>query len=185
MGYIFFLSFQIGLWHRPGILGWVFGYHPLYSYCTIAIYMNMRNVHEMFITYIHRTSGSQNTKNTYDSSVQVRSFLLPLSLKVFRHNERERHSLSILAFSSAPPPHLVRHLPKASASKRKSNLLVRYLVSTLRTDFFKISENPPHASGAWRHSHLLAPFPITGYCDICEWHVCSARAHAHAREHLR
>ena len=50
--------------------------------------MNMRNVHRMFVTYIHRIQESRNTKNTYDFLVQVRNFLLPLILKVFRHKER-------------------------------------------------------------------------------------------------
>ena len=32
--------------------------------------------------YIHRTKESRNTNNSYDFLVQVRNFLLPLSLKV-------------------------------------------------------------------------------------------------------
>ena len=40
-------------------------------------------------------------KNTYNFLVKVRNFLLPLSLKVFRHKEREREAQS---FYAAPPP---------------------------------------------------------------------------------
>ena len=94
------------------------------------------------------------------------------------------HILSILVFSSAPP-HLVRYLPKASASKRKSTLFVRcpVLCPVLNfTNFLQNSPNPPRASGAWRHSHLLSPFPtwtiVTSLSD-------TSAPPAHAREHLR
>ena len=103
-------------------------------------------------------------KTRNDFSVQVRNFLLPLSLKVFRHKEREAQS-----FYSAPP-HLVRHLPKASASKRKSTLLV----STLLT-FFKF----PKSSARFRcvtSPALGNPVSYLGYCDISEWHVRCPRA---------
>ena len=141
----------------------------------IYIYIYIYNIE-------HRDLETRKTRN--DFSVQVRNFLLLLSLKVFRHEERGVQSFYSGFFISPPPsPHLVRHLPKASASKRKSTLLVRCLVSTLLTDFLKISPNPPRASGAWRHSHSETPFPISSYYDISEWHVHFARAHA--REHLR
>ena len=60
----------------------------LSAWRTIYIVLHIR----MFITYIHRTYESRNTKNTYDFLVQVRNFLLPLSLKVLRHKERDTHS---------------------------------------------------------------------------------------------
>ena len=60
----------------------------------------------MSIKIEHRNLKVRKTCN--DFFVQVRNFLSlkkkTLSLKVFRHKERERHNLSILAFSSAPPP---------------------------------------------------------------------------------
>ena len=102
--------------------------------CTIAIYMNMGNVHRMSIKIEHRNLEIRKIRN--DFSVQVRNFLLPLSLKVLRHKERDTHSF-YSGFFISPPPHLVRHLRKASVSKRKSTLLVRCLVSTQLT-FFKI-----------------------------------------------
>ena len=43
-------------------------------------------------------------KTRNDFFIQVRNFLLPLSLKVLQHKERERHNLSMLAFSSASTP---------------------------------------------------------------------------------
>ena len=76
-------------------------------------------------------------KTHYDFSVQVQNFLLPLSLKVLQHKERETHSF-YSSFFIRPPPNLVRHLPKASASK--STLLIRCPVSTLLT-FFKFRKS--------------------------------------------
>ena len=63
----------------------------VYDYiCTIAmIWLCVKrtsNVHK------DRTQESRNTKNTYEFLVQVRNFLLPLSLKIFRHKEREAQS---------------------------------------------------------------------------------------------
>ena len=78
-------------------------------------------------------------KNTYDFLVQVRNFLLPLSLKVLRHKERDTHSF-YSGFSIAPPPHLVRHLPKALHEQAKVNRLLPRQDSTELTDFFKISK---------------------------------------------
>ena len=121
-----------------------------------------------------RTEESRNTKNTYDFSVQVRNFLLPLSLKVFRHKERERHNLSILVFSSAP--HLVQHPPKASASKQKLTLLVRCLVSTLLT-FFKFPKSStcfqcmtsPALCNPVSHLGLLWHLWVTHPLCVCMW----------------
>ena len=104
---------------------------------------------------------SRNTENTYDFYVLERNVLLPLSFNVFQHKERERHNLSILAFSSAPLP------SRATPAKG------------LREQLSSNSQNPPSASGAWRHLHCVAPFLISGYCDISEWHVRSARVDFH------
>ena len=88
------------------------------------------------------------------------------------------HILPILAFSSAPPRPSRATPAQGFCEHAKANRLLPRQVSTQLTDFFKISQNPPRASGAWRHSHLLAPFPTSGYCDISEWHVRSSRARA-------
>ena len=93
-------------------------------YIYIYIYIEHRNL--------------ETRKNTYDFSVLVRNFLLPLSLKVFRHKEKKAQSFYPGFFICLL--HLVRHLPKASASERKSTLLVRCLVSTLLT-FFKFPKS--------------------------------------------
>ena len=95
--------------------------------CTIAIYMNMQNVHGMFIyIYIHRTKESRNTKNTYDFSVQVRNFLLLLSLKVFRHKEREAQSFYSGFFicppSRATPAQGLHEQAKVNPSRSVSSL---------------------------------------------------------------
>ena len=71
--------------------------------------------------YIHNTEhrNLEIQKTLNDFFVQVRNFLLPLSLKVLRHKEREAQSFYSGLFH-LPPPHLVRHLPKASrASERQ------------------------------------------------------------------
>ena len=120
---------------------------------TIARYGYVWNVHRMSVKIKHRNLEIRKTHN--DFFVQVLNFLFPLSLKVLRHKERDTHSF----YSGFPPPHFVRHLPKASASKRKSTLLVRCAVLK-STNFLQNFPNPPRASSAWRHSHLLAPFPI-------------------------
>ena len=101
----------------------------------------MRNVHGMFI-YIYIEHGNLETRKTRnDFFVQVRNFLLPLSLKVLRHKEGEARSF-YSGFFSCPPPHTHTRVAPAtnvSASKRKpmrllprqvSSQLVRCLVST-------------------------------------------------------
>ena len=121
----------------------------------------MWNVHRIFITYIHRTLESRNTKNTYDFLVQVRNFLLPLSLKVLRHEERDTHSF-YSDFSIYPPPHIscgtrLKSTGLASANKRKSILLVRCLVLN-STDFFQIPQNPPRSLPV----HDVIHIPLSG-----------------------
>ena len=63
----------------------------LYTVICFQVYQS----HDMAMseTYIYCSYNiyiehSRNTKNSYDFSVQVRNFLLPLSLKVFRHRKR-------------------------------------------------------------------------------------------------
>ena len=128
--------------------------------------MAMGNGQIMFIyiyIYIeHRNLEIWKTHN--DFSVQVRNFLLPLSLKVLRHKERDMHSFYSGFFICPPPQSHVATATKATGlalvSKRKPTLLVRCLVSTLLSDFFKISPNPPCASGVWCHPHSVTLFPI-------------------------
>ena len=50
-----------------------------------------------------------------DFPVQVRNLLLPMSLKVFQHKERDAQSF-YPGFLNCPPPHLMRHPPQGLAS---------------------------------------------------------------------
>ena len=98
-------------------------------------------------------------KNTYDFLVQVRNFLLPLSLKDIRQKERDAHSF-FDDFSICPPNPCA---PRHKATGKNSTQLT----------FFKIPQ-------------ILRALPVRGvshlgYCDISEWHVRSACV----REHLR
>ena len=102
----------------------------------------MWNVHRMSIKIEHRNLEIRKTRN--DFSVQVRNFLLPLSLKIFRHKGRERHNLSIMAFSF--PPHLVWHLPKSS---RDSESQPSRPVSSLNSPKW-LFQNLPKSSARFR-----------------------------------
>ena len=119
----------------PERRGWV---NRIFKGCmrTIARYGYVWNGHIMFIyIYIYNIEHrkSRNTKNTYDFLVQVRNFffylLLPLSLKVLRHKERDTHSFYSDFFIC---PHLVRHLPKATGfgKQAKANRLLSRQDST-------------------------------------------------------
>ena len=122
----------------------------------------MWNVHRMSIKIEHR---NLEIRKTHDFFVQVRNFLLPMSLKVF-DIRRETHNLSILAFSSTPrPPIRVATATKVSVSKRKPTISFGVLsqLSSLSSN----SQNPPRASGAWRHSHSLNPVSHLGLL----WHL--------------
>ena len=127
----------------------------------------------MSIKIEHRNLEIRKTRN--DFFIQVRNFLLPLSLKVLRHKEREAQSLY--------PDFFICSQSRAAPATRpcelaKGNRLLPRQVSSQLTDFFKKNLNPPRSSGAWRHSHCVTSFPIPSFCDISEWHVRSARARA-------
>ena len=131
----------------------------------------------MSIKIKHRNLEIRKTRN--DFSVQVRNFLLPLSLKVLRHKKRDTHSF-YSGFYICLPPHLVRRLPKASASKRKSTLLVRYPVLNSTNFLDKIPQ-------------ILRALPVRDVIRTCQphfpsgllWHLWVTRPlRAHARQHL-
>ena len=96
-----------------------------------------------------RTEG-QNT-----TLVQVRNFLLPLSLKVLWHKERDTHSFDS-GFSICPPltcaptTRPLVWLRWASKSQPSSSEAGFNSTNWLFTNPAKSSA---HASGAWRHSH--------------------------------
>ena len=158
-----------------------------YLECTIARYPDMRNVHRMFITYIHIEHRNPETQNTYDFLIQVRIFLLPLSLKVFRHREKEAQSF-YADFSICPlPPTLVapatrplHWLWRASESRPSSSDRKNKL-----TDFSQIPQILRARFRCVTLFELPSPFPISGfYCDISEWHVRSACTRGHLRSCL-
>ena len=80
-------------------------------------------------------------KNTYDFLVQVRNFLLPLSLKVLQHKERDTHSF-YSGFFICPPPSraapVARKFVWPLRAPKVNRLLPRN--STQLTDFFKIPQ---------------------------------------------
>ena len=150
----------------------------------------------MFITYIHIYIESRNTKNTYEFLVQVRNFLLPLSLKVLRHKERDTQYTFFLfwLFHLPPPPsRATPPLPPSSPPSRatpaqglreqaKANRLLPRQDSTPLTDFFKI---PQKSSARFRCATSFAlpsPFSHLGLL----WNFWVTRPlRACAREHLR
>ena len=116
----------------------------------------------------HRNLEIRKTRN--DFFVQVRNFLLPLSLKVFRHKEREVKSFYTGVFI-CPAPNTCGTRHKGLREQAKTNRFPPRQVSSQLTDFFKISQNPPRASGAWCHSHSLAPVSHLGLL----WHLWVTR----------
>ena len=78
-------------------------------------------VHKTFI-YVHNAPrdniGIPKHKNTCDFLVQVRNFLLPLSLKVSRHKERDTPDFSICLKPRGHPP-------QGLGEQAKVNLLPR------------------------------------------------------------
>ena len=89
-------------------------------------------------------------KNIYDFSVQVRNFLLPLILKVFRHKDREAQSFYSGFFICSP--HLVRHPPQGLANKRKP------------TVFFR---GNPQLNSLFSNSQILRALPVRDIIRTC------------------
>ena len=143
-------------------------------------YMRMWNVHRMFVTYIYtyKIGIPKHKKNTYDFLVQVQNFLLPLSLKVLRHKERDTHSF-YSCFSICPPTTRVapvvhrfvwpQRAPKVDPSRSESSSQLTY--------FFKI---PKILRTRFRCMTSFTPTgqPLSGifYFDICERQILPARA---------
>ena len=111
----------------------------------------------MSIKIEHRNLEIRITRN--DFSVQVRNFLLPLSLKVLRHKEKDTHSF-YPDFFIRPPPQHVWYPPQRSPRASESQLSSPEAELNSTHWLFQNPPNPPRASGAWRHSHSLALFPI-------------------------
>ena len=142
-----------------------------------------RDVHRMFITHIYIEHRNLETQKTLDDFlVQVRNFLLSLSLNLLRHKERDTHSF-YSGFSICTPPSRAAPVarkfvwplraPKVDPSHSVSSSQLNWLFS-----------KSLKSSARFRcvtSSELSSPVSHLGYCDISEWHVRSANA----REHLR
>ena len=102
-----------------------------------------------------------------------------LSLKVFRHEERETQSFYADCFhivSSQPNQRAapVAHKVVWPRPALKINLLLPR--RELNSDFFQISKSSAHTSG---HDFIHTPrhiFYLGFYFDISEWHILSTRA---------
>ena len=126
----------------------------------------------MSIKIEHRNVEIRKTRN--DFSVQVRNFLLPLSLKVLRYKERDTHSFYSGFFVCTPPS---RATPAQGLREQaKSTLLVRCpALNSTQLTFFKIQKSS--ARFRCMTSFALASLVFhLGYGDISEWHAHSARA---------
>ena len=140
------------------------------------MYMNIQNVHGMLITYItYITENIGISKHEkHDFFVQVRKFLLPLSLMVLRHKEREAQSFYSGFFICSPPISCdtCPRPPRASESQPSSPEAVLNSTNWL-------FQNLPKSSAHFRcltSPALCNPVSCLGYCDISEWHVHSTRA---------
>ena len=127
------------------------------------------NVHNIYTMNI----GIPKHKNTYDFLVQVRNFLLPLSLKVIRHKERDTHSF-YSGFSICP--HHARHPSQdhwpGFGEKAKANRLLPRQDST-QLNKLTFSKSPKSSARFLRVTSpaLCSPVSHLGYWDISEWHV--------------
>ena len=120
----------------------------------------------------HRNLEIRKTCN--DFFVQVRTFLLPLSVKVLRH--QERGTLFLFWLFHLPTPNTYRTRYKGLREQVKVNRLVRCLVSTKW-----LFKNLPKSSALFwcvTSPAFRNPASNVGYYDISEWHVRSTRARA-------
>ena len=133
---------------------------------TIPIHEYVWNEHSMFIyIYIeHRISKHEKHLRLLCSGT---TFLLPLSLKVLRHKERDTHSF-YSGFSICPAISCGTHPSPTRASESQPSSPEAGLNSTQQTDFFKIPQIlRACASGAWCHSHPLVNLSI----GFLFWHL--------------
>ena len=108
-------------------------------------------------------------KNTYDFLVQERNFLLPLSLKVLQHKERDTHSF-YSGFSICTRHK--GHWPGFDELTKVSRLLPGQDSTQLTLS------KSPKSSARFRYVTsfaLLCPVSHLNHCDISEGQVRSAR----------
>ena len=127
-----------------------------------------RSLHIYIYHIEHRNLEIQKTRN--DFSVQVRKFLLPLSLKVLRHKERGTIFLFWLFHLNTCGTRY-----KGLHEQAKTNRLPPRQVTSPLVWLF---QNLPKSSARFRCVTSFALFnPVShlGYCDISEWHVHPVR----------
>ena len=140
------------------------------SFCTIARYGYVWNLHRMSIKIEHRNLEIRKTRN--DFSVQVRN------IKGFDVRKGDTHSFYSGFFICPPTPNTCGTHHKGFSEQAKLNGLVRCSVLNSLT-FSKSPEIVCVLPVCDAIRTRLPPFPISGYCEISEWHVHSARAHKH------
>ena len=139
---------------------------------------DMWNVHIMFIKYIHRTYRNLETRKTLTTSqFMYETFLLPLSLKVLRHKERDTHSF-YSGFSICPRPNTCGtrhkgHWPGFGEHARANGLLPRQNLTPL--NLLTFSKSPKSSAPALPvhdviHIHW-STFLSGFYFDIYERHI--------------
>ena len=132
-------------------------------------------------TYITQNIGiSKFEKHVTTSQFRYETFYYLLSLEVFRHKEREKGTIFLFWLFYLPPPHLVRHLPKASTSKGKPTVFFRG-----RSQLHWLFQNLPKSSARFRCVTSPALCNPVSHLWLL-WQLWVTRPlFAHAREHLR
>ena len=100
----------------------------------------------------HRNLETRKTPMT--SYFSYKTFYYLLSLKVLRHKVRDTHSF-YSGFFICPPPS--RAYPSQGLREQAK---VNHLLPRQDSTPLGLFQNPPRASGARRHQHSVAPFPI-------------------------
>ena len=114
-------------------------------------------------------------KNTYDFLVQVRNFLLPLSLKVFRHKEWNTWSFhDDFSIRSRGPRPKASPSPKSQPSSSDAK--------TQLTDFFSNPQKTPRTLSVHDVIHIPRSHFLFGVSIVTSLNDTSA---PRSREHLR
>ena len=126
---------------------------------------------------LHSHRESKNTK-LYEIGSGTKLLFTFLSLKVFRHEERETQSFYADCFChrqlSTQPTRGARSAQRRRASSSSESQPSSSEAGTQLTAFSQISA---HVTSAWRHPNTLVSIPIWDfYFDISEWHILSGRA---------
>ena len=138
--------------HKPS---WKIDTKPYMNTWNRHIHTSTQNVHNVHNAHTYNI-GIPKQKNTYDFFVQVRNFLLPLSLKVFRHKERDTIFLYWLF-----------HLPQTTCTP------VAHKFVWSQSHLTDLSQISAHASVAWRHSHPWS-YPLFGIFIVTSLNDTSA-----------